>query len=159
MRQACSLAADLAGLTAGDAAVWLALPAEPADAVVAALASAADTAGARIIDATPTTRWRRPGSDAASDLAAGLDPSVRAAEHAIEGALDVRLSDWDGVQRVAVGSSDGRLDTRALLLAVSLAATTDQGAAMTIDARGLRHPRAAIEASLSTVRAFESAGV
>jgi sugar phosphate isomerase/epimerase len=132
-----------------------------AAAVLQMLSAQAERQGVTLIDftaapvdgaegASAVEQWAsvRPGVDPALVLAAGQDPAERVV---VLGADlgQVRLSDWDGQQRVPVGQ--GRLDPARLRAMLSVIGHT---APIVVDPRTLPDPGAAVR---QAVRAWEQA--
>lgn len=127
--EALGLAADLASLTAGRAAVCVSLPAEPTAAgIVAALVTRARECGAVLADASWPAKWTAQGVaaciDPATIMLAGDDKESPAKALARTGpaAACVRLSDLGPGGRVEPGT--GRLDLLAYLVAASVVEPT-----------------------------------
>lgn len=135
---ACALAGELVGLVDGRARVCVEFPAEIGEATLTALAGAALAAGAVLVDVSwpaVATRWRpglHAGIDVGAALAASADPAagVLAASSSLE---MIRVADWDGARRAAVGRG-GRLDAAALRATLSV---LGRDVAVVVDARGI----------------------
>lgn len=156
---ACSLAGELAALNPGSVGtVGVTLPTTPAPELIAALGAAGERWGVRLADFT--RRETEPvrtdaavgvGIDTAAVLAAGGDPAGEVAKAG--GALAaLRLADWAGGSRCPVGSSEGRLDTLAVVVAISMTSLD----AVDLDLRGLSDPARGVRAGLDAWRAAEA---
>jgi len=143
---ACSLAADLASLTSGDAIVHLQLPANPLTDATDALVRASQHYGVRIADyAWPSTRQ----FDAAGLLGVGLDPAavmtggsdpVQAVIESAQSLIAARLSDVSRSGSTVPGQ--GRLDVQAYIAALS---ATIPSSPIILDLRGVPDPLAGAE--------------
>jgi sugar phosphate isomerase/epimerase len=143
---ACSLAADLASLTSGDAVVHLQLPATPFADAIEALADASQRLGVRIADyAWPVTSEFDPaglvglGLDPAAVLTSGADPVQAVLENA-QSLIAARLSDVSRSGPTVPGA--GRLDLHGYIGAVS---TTIPSSPIILDLRGVPDPLAGAE--------------
>ncbi len=112
----------------------LALPPKPIASAVEAIGAAGLERGVTVVDfslpaAADTPMSIAPGVDCAQAIAAGQDPAVAVASNSPRA---IRLCDWSGSRRVAVGK--GGVDVRALVASASIAAA---GAPVVIDLRGV----------------------
>lgn len=141
------MAREMAGLSARSAVVSIALPERTAPAVIGAMAHAAEREGVVIADHAWPERAVQAGIgtgiDPATLLAAGVEPAGAVMKLAAV-PTSVRLSDWNGAQRVAVG--EGKLNVRELEFA--LAARGYSGYRV-LDLRGVTKQDAAARAVLS----------
>lgn len=143
---ACSLAADLAPLTSGDAIVHVQMPDNPLADASDALVRASQRFGVRIADyAWPITRQFDPagligvGLDPAAVLSAGADPVQAVIEHA-QSLVSARLSDVSRSGPTVPGN--GRLDVHAYVAALS---ATIPASPIILDLRGAPHALAGAE--------------
>lgn len=149
---AIELLSELGTLGAMESKVLcLALPQKPLANALQSIGSAALERGVTVVDFSlppaadvPTSIAR--GVDFAQVIASGQDPAALVASSA-PGAI--RLCDWDGSRRVAVGS--GRLDVRLAAASASIAAAR---VPVVIDLRGLDAGKAWETAARAAVQAW-----